>query len=157
MSKTNMIEAIAFLLCLSFFYEGMYKMANWSQYAVWLHHAPFIRVMWIPLTYVIPVFEIGLAISLLTAKYRTRSMYLVIMGCGVFVCWSMASIIFSGKIIFPFHNVFIHASTWREKILLALLQGWLAFIALLLAKAKVSSFNKTERTARLHNKPVSYK
>jgi hypothetical protein len=137
-ARTIVVEVLTFFLCLSFFYEGVYKIANWHAYAAWLHHAPLLSYVWIPLTYVIPIGEIVLAIRLIMPSYRNQSLKLAIGASLLFILW-IACRVFSNVFIFsPFHALWPHP-TWMQKALIAVLNCWMAFSALALIKNKTSA------------------
>jgi len=135
--KVFFAEFISYLLCLIFFYDGIYKIAYWHNYATWMRHAPFIKPVWMPLTYFIPVAQIVLAVRVVMERYKVQSFYYMAAFSILFLVWLMLSILFSEKVFFPFHNIFVHVLTWREKFGFALVESWLAFIGIVLMKGKL--------------------
>jgi len=131
-------EIISFYLCLSLFYEGIYKMAYWHNFSAWLHHAPLLQSVTGLLGYVIPVWEIALAVCLLIPATRVRSLYITLVILVVFILWVAIWMFFTKRIYWPFHGLWSPA-TWKEKILISLLNSWLAFTAILIIKLRKPS------------------
>ena len=68
-AKKIAVEVICLILLMYFFYDGIYKVAYWSNYAFWMKHAPLLKPVWQVLTYVIPVGEIVLALAFLKPSF----------------------------------------------------------------------------------------
>jgi hypothetical protein len=125
-------DLLLFLLMVILFYDGIYKIAYWSNYANWLHRAPLLKPLWVPLTYIIPLGEIGLAFSLLISKLRIRSLYIVIITQILYVLWIAFSHALSDQIYWPFHDLLWKHPLWTQKAYISLVLVWTAFICNLL-------------------------
>src|SRR5579859_7081513 len=131
-------ELITFYLCLSLFYEGVYKLAYWHNFSVWLCRAPLLQSIGGPLGYIIPIGEIVLAVCLLIPATRLQSLYISLGILVVFILWVAIWTSITKRIYWPFHG-FSSRGTWREKILISLLNSWLAFTAILVTKLRKPS------------------
>lgn len=131
-SRKFFLELIVLILVLYFFYEGIYKIAYWSNYSVWLHHAPLIKPFWVPLTYLIPIGEITLAGALLAPRFRINTLYWIIALLIPYILWLGAIHVFSAQLFWPYHSLF-KSPTWKEKVLTALGLAWISLIALILS------------------------
>lgn len=136
-TRKVIVEVICLILLLNFFYEGIYKIAYWGNYAFWMKHAPLLRPVWQVLTYVIPVGEIALALSFLAPKFRVRALYITIGVLMVFVLWIMSVYLFTGYLFWPYHALW-EKPTWMQKMLISLGLCWMALIAIVLSKGGVS-------------------
>ena len=136
-TRKIIVEIICLVLMLNFFYEGIYKIAYWSDYAFWVKHAPLLKPVWQILTYAIPVGEIALALSFMVPKFRVKALYISIGVLFVFVLWVMSGFLFTNRIFFPYHALW-EKPNWMDKMLISLGFGWLAFTAVLLSNANLS-------------------
>jgi uncharacterized membrane protein YphA (DoxX/SURF4 family) len=134
-TRQIIVEIICLILVLNFFYEGIHKIAYWSSYSVWLHYAPLLKPVWVPLTYVIPISEIILSIALLFPKYRISALNWSIFMLMVFVLWVISSYLFTHRIFWPYHALW-KKPTWMQKILISIGLCWMSLIAFLLIKKK---------------------
>jgi uncharacterized membrane protein YphA (DoxX/SURF4 family) len=125
-------ELIILMLVFYFFYEGIYKIAYWSSYSNWLHHAPLIKPFWIPLTYLIPIGEIGLSIALILPRHKIIALYMAISILLIFILWVAGAHVFSKQLFWPFHG-FWKNPTWMENILISLTLSWLSFSAIIVS------------------------
>jgi len=124
-------ELITFFFVLNFFYEGFYKIAHWTEYSAWLHHAPLLHSVWVPLTYMIPLGQMWLALGLVLPTYRKNCLYIIICISIVFIVWVACTRIFTTQISWPYHAAWANP-TWMEKAVQSLLQSWLALLVLML-------------------------
>ena len=118
---------------LNFFYEGIYKVAYWSNYAFWVKHAPLLRPVWQVLAYAIPVGEIVLAFLFLVPSYRVTLLYSIIVLSILFVIWIISVYLFTNYAFWPFHALW-KKPTWMQKMLISLGFGWLSCIGIILLK-----------------------
>jgi hypothetical protein len=121
------------LLILNFFYEGIYKISYWQSFSLWLHHAPLLKQVWIPLTYLIPIGEIFLSLALLAPSYRVKALYFAIAILIIFILWIISAYLFTSRLFWPYHAMW-KKPTWMQKMLISLGLCWLAYIAVLLSK-----------------------
>jgi hypothetical protein len=151
-TRKIIVEIICLILLLNFFYEGIYKIAYWGNYAFWVKHAPLLRPIWQLLTYIIPVGEIALALSFLAPKFRIKALYISIGVLIVFVLWVMSSYLFTSRLFWPYHALW-EKPTWMQKMLISLGLSWLALTALILAKGglPINRFSSNS----LRNKPTN--
>jgi hypothetical protein len=131
------LELIILTLLFYFFYEGIYKIAYWSNYAIWLHRAPLIKPFWIPLTYLIPIGEIGLSIALILPQHKIMALHITISMLLFFILWVAGAHVFSTQLFWPFHG-FSKNPTWMENILISLGLCWMSFYALVVSKGGFS-------------------
>ena|SRR5258708_6085636 len=136
-TRKIIVEIICLILLLNFFYEGIYKIAYWQNYAFWIKHAPLLKPVWQILTYTIPIGEIALALSFLVPKFRLKALYISIGALGVYVLWVMSGYLFTNRIFFPCHALW-EKPTWMQKMLISLGFCWLALTAILLVNSKLS-------------------
>ena len=151
-TRKIIVEVICVILLLNFFYEGIYKIAYWGNYAFWVKHAPLLKPVGQVLTYAIPVGEIVLALSFLAPKFRVRALYLSVGVLMVFVLWIMSSYLFTTRIFWPYHALW-EKPTWMQKMLISLGLCWLSFTAILLSNPKFSF--KRYSSSSLRNTPAN--
>ncbi|MES1223972.1 MAG: MauE/DoxX family redox-associated membrane protein [Bacteroidota bacterium] len=131
-TRKVIVEIICLILLLNFFYEGIYKIANWGDFAFWIKHAPLLRPIWQLVTYVIPIGEIVLALSFFVPKYKVKALYISIVLLVVFVLWIIGAHLFTNRIFWPYHALWEKPS-WLQKMLVSLGLCWFAFTAILLS------------------------
>ena len=151
-TRKIIVEIICLILLLNFFYEGIYKIAYWPNFAVWMKHAPLLRPVWQILTYVIPIGEIALALAFMVQKFRVKALYISIGVLAAFVLWVISSYLFTNRIFFPYHALW-EKPIWMQKMLISLGLCWLAFTAVLLSNPNLS-FKKYFSNS-LRNKPAN--
>jgi hypothetical protein len=151
-TRKIIVEVICLVLMLNFFYEGIYKVAYWSNYAFWVKHAPLLRSIWQILTYVIPMGEIALALGFMVPKFRMRALYISIACLFVFVLWVMGWHLFTSRIFWPYHALW-EKPTWMQKMLISLGMGWLALTAIVMSSSV--SLRKGYNSHPVQNKPVN--
>jgi len=150
-TRKIIIEVICLILMLHFFYEGVYKIAYWQNYAYWMKHAPLLKPVWQIFTYAIPVGEILLALSFLKPSFRVNALYISIAVLMVFVFWIMCGNLFTHRLFWPYHALY-EKSTWMQKMLISIGLCWLAFAAVVLLKRHSI---KGIASNSLRNEPVS--
>ena len=126
-----MVEVICFVLLMFWFYEGIYKVANWAGFSFYMKHAPLLRTAWQVPAYAIPIGEISLAVLLLVPKYRSIALYTTIGALLLFVFWIMSVYLFTGYLFWPYHALWDNP-TWMQKILSSLVMCWLSYIAVVI-------------------------
>lgn len=151
-TRKIIVEVICLILLLNFFYEGIYKVAYWSNYAFWMKHAPLLKPVWQILTYAIPVGEIALALAFLAPKFRVRALYVSIGVLFVFVLWVMSGYLFTTQLFWPYHALW-EKPTWMQKMLLSLGMSWLALTAIVMSSSV--SLRKGYNSRPVQNKPVN--
>jgi hypothetical protein len=135
-TKQIVLELIILVLVLNFFYEAVYKIAYLTNYSFWLHQAPFLKPIWAPLTYIIPLGEIGLASGLLAKRYRIAALYSVIIVSIVFIAWTACAHAFTNRIFYPYHALWKNPS-WMAKMLISLVLSWLALLGIILENSSL--------------------
>ncbi|HWK04803.1 MAG TPA: MauE/DoxX family redox-associated membrane protein [Puia sp.] len=151
-TRKIIVEIICLTLLLNFFYEGIYKIAYWSNYAFWVKHAPLLKPVWQILTYVIPIGEIVLALAFMVQKFRVKALYILIGVLMVFVLWVMSGYLFTHRLFWPYHALW-EKPTWMQKMLISIGLCWLAFMAIVLLNPKLSF--KRYSSNSLRNKPAN--
>jgi len=131
------VEIICFMLLMNWFYEGVYKVAYWSSFSIYLKHAPLLKPVWQVLAYGIPVGEIALALMFLFQRQRTWALYISIGALMVFVLWVMCVYLFTGYLFWPYHALWAKP-TWVQKMLMSIAMCWLAFMSIVLSNSKMS-------------------
>lgn len=130
-------EIICFALLLYWFYEGIYKVANWTTFSMYIKNAPLVKPMWQILAYGIPIGEIILALMFLFPSKRVRALYITMGALVLFVLWIMSVFLFTGYLLWPF-NAFWPKPTWMQKMLLSLGMCWGAFMVVVSMGIKIS-------------------
>lgn len=132
-TRKIVVEIICLILLLNFFYEGIYKIAYWGSFGLYMKHAPLLSPIWQILTYVIPIGEIALALSFLAPSFRGNALYISIVVMVVFVLWIMSVYLFTLRVFWPFHALW-EKPTWLQKMLISMGMCWLAFAAIGMSK-----------------------
>jgi hypothetical protein len=141
-----LVDLICLGLALDLFYEGISKVIYWYPYSVWLHHAPLLSPMAPVLSFLLPVFELGLALLLFLPAYRSRALYIMIAAYILFLAWVMGVYFFiNPKFFYPYQTL-IPNRTWQPKIFLTLGLTWVAFIAIIFS-------NETLHIRKILRKP----
>lgn len=153
-TKNLIVEIICLILVLNFFYEGVYKIAYFSNYGFWLYHAPLLRPVAGILTYVIPTIEIGLSLALLTPSYRVATLYSIIGVLIVFVLWVMSVCLFTHRLFWPYHALW-QKTTWMQKMLISMGLCWLAFVAVVISKGGFSLKRFSSNSLRNTHTPAN--
>jgi hypothetical protein len=148
-ARQIVVEVIYMILILNFFYEGIYKIAYWSSFSIWLHHAPLLKPIWVILTYAIPLGEIILALSLISPTYRLTALYISIPVLIVFILWIMGVFLFTHRLFWPYHALW-KKPTWMEKMMISLGFCWLAFIAIVFSKDQHIKTSLRKMAANAH-------
>ena len=143
--RHSIADILVFLLVLDLFFEGIWKVAFWRSFSVWIHYAPFLKPVWAPLAYAIPTIEIATAISLLLSKLRQRVLVIVISLELCYILWIALFHAFSHRLCWPYQELW-KGPTWIQEAVKALSIGWLALISRLLYKGnfKVSLKDTTK-------------
>ena len=148
-AKKIIVEIIFMILILNFFYEGIYKIAYWNNYSVWLHHAPLLQKFWVILSFAIPLTEIGLSIALIIRPYKIRGLYLAITLLMLYVLWIMAVYLLTDRLFWPYHAMWTKP-TWMQKMIISIGLSWLGWAALVLSKEKADlNLNSTNDLRKL--------
>lgn len=140
--RKGITEIIVLILVLNFFYEGVYKIAYWSNYSHWLHLAPILRPFWVPLTYAIPLGEVMLSLALLIPSYRTGALYWTIVLQLAFVIWIACLLLLTSYLFWPYHAFWKNPS-WIQKALISVGLSWLALTAIILSSDRSYLMIKT--------------
>jgi len=151
-TRKIIIEIICFVLLMNWFYEGIYKVAYWSNFSFYMKHAPLLKPVWQILAYGIPAGEIGLALMFLFTKQRVRALYITIGALMVFVFWVMSVYLFAHRVFWPYHALWAKP-TWMQKMLISVGLCWGAFIAAMLLNPRISFKRFGPRALR--NMPTS--
>lgn len=136
-TRKIIVAVICLVLMLNFFFEGIYKIAYWQDFGLYIKNAPLLKPIWQILTYVIPLGEIALALSFLAPKFRFKALYISIGVLIVFVLWVMSSYLFTSRLFWPYHALWQNP-TWMQKMLISLGLCWLSFMAVLLSNNNLS-------------------
>jgi hypothetical protein len=126
-TRQLVIDTLLFILILDLFYEGIYKVANWIEYAKWLHHSPITKSFWVILTYFIPIGQLALSLSLLIPRYRVPSLYITMIGQLAYLSWIAFTHISSHSVFWPYHELWKNP-TWVQKAMMSLAFTWIAFL-----------------------------
>ena len=151
-TRKIIVEVICLVLMLNFFYEGIYKIGYWSNYAFWVKHAPLLEPVWQILTYAIPIGEIALALAFMVSKFRIRALYISIGVLFVFVLWIMSSYLFTSRVFWPYHALW-EKPTWMQKMLISLGICWMALIVIVLSSP--IKLQKRYPAAAMKNEPAN--
>jgi hypothetical protein len=127
------VEAICLILILYFFYEGIYKIAYFGNYAFWLHHAPLLKPVAGILQYLIPIGELVLSLSLIAPSYRGVALGITFIVLIIFLSWIMSVYLFTNRLFWPYHALW-HKPTWMQKMLISTGLLWLSFIAIIVLR-----------------------
>ena len=146
-TKKIVAEVICMILLMYFFYDGIYKIAYWSNYAFWMKNAPLLKPIWQVLTYGIPVGEILLAVGFMVPKFRVRALYVTIGGLVGFVLWVMSAHLFTNRLFWPYHAIWEKPS-WMQVMLMSLGMCWMTFTVVILSGPIVSLNNNTSKSLR---------
>jgi len=119
--KKILIELAYFIFILFFFYEGISKMIAWSNFSIWLHRAPIIGPLYVPLTYGIPLTEVALSIGMIMPTTRTKALILAIAAFFCYILWVIVVHAFIHTLFFYPYFDFWKGPTWMEKVLVSLL------------------------------------
>lgn len=128
------VEIICFILLMNWFYEGIYKVAYWSNFSLYMKHAPLLKPVWQVLAYGIPVGEIVLALMFIFPKQRVRALYISIGVSMVFVFWIISVYLFTNRLFWPYHAMW-KGPTWMQKMVISLGVCWGAFTVIVLASS----------------------
>jgi hypothetical protein len=140
--RTVIVEVLIYVLVLNFFYEGIYKIAHWHDYALWLHYAPLMKPFWVPLTYLIPIGEIALSLTLLAPSYRINALYWTITLLIIYILWLACALLFTSQLFWPYYAPWKNTS-WLQKGLISIGFSWVAFIAIVLQNSRIYNIVKT--------------
>ncbi|MDO6430715.1 hypothetical protein Q4E93_08955 [Flavitalea sp. BT771] len=132
-TRKIIVEIVCFILMMNFFYDGIYKVAYWQNFGVWMYYAPLLDPVSGVLKYSIPIGEIILAISFFLPRFRKWALYVSIGTLLIFVFWIMTVSLFTHRLFWPFHALWAKPN-WVEKMLFALAFCWLSFVALILQR-----------------------
>jgi|GEM_PF-1061013 len=130
-ARKVIVEVICFVLMMFWFYEGIYKIAYFKQFGVYITHAPLIHPVGEILKYLIPFGEVGLALSLMVSGTKKASLYSTIGLLILFIVWIMSVYLFAHHSFWPYHAMWINP-TWMQKMLISLGLCWMAFSAIVL-------------------------
>ena len=134
-TRKIIVEVICFLLMMFWFYEGIYKIANFRRFELWLQNAPFLALAWRILEWGIPIVEITIAVFFLANKYRSKILYITILANLIFILWAMSFHLFTNRLFWPYHGLGRNPM-WRQKMAISIGICWIAFIAIILLKNK---------------------
>jgi hypothetical protein len=151
-TRKIIVEVICFVLMMNWFYEGIYKVANWERFAIWIKHAPLLTPIWQPISYGVPIIEIMVALFFLKTSFSTRALYISMGVLIVYVFWVMAAVLFTHRLFWPFHSLWLNTN-WVDKMLISLSLCWIAFIAVLLSKNAGKAIERSK--SDLHNIPAN--
>jgi hypothetical protein len=132
-TRKIIVEIICFTLMMNFFYDGIYKMAYWQNFGVWMYYAPLLDSVSGVLKYSIPIGEIILAVSFFLPRFRKWALYASIGALLIFVFWIMTVSLFTHRLFWPFQALWAKPN-WIEKMLFSLAFCWLSFVALILQR-----------------------
>ena len=132
-TRKVIIELICLLLMMNFFFEGIYKIANWARYMHWMKRIPLLEGIWQFIAYGLPLVEFALALLFMKPSQRIKALYLSMVAFTIFVLWVMSAALFSHRIFGPLQH-FWPKENWVDKMLIALGLGWMAFGAIILSK-----------------------
>lgn len=150
-TRKIIVEVICFILMIYFFYEGIYKVAYWHNFGIWMYYAPLLKPVSGVLKYSIPIGEIVLAISFFLSRFRIGALYISIGVLLLYVFWIMVVSLFTHFLFWPFHALW-EKPNWVQMMLIALGLCWMAFIAL----AFLRPMGKPKSNSKvLRNMPVN--
>jgi len=153
-ARKIVVEVICIILLMYFFYDGIYKVAYWSKYALWMKYAPLLKPVWQFLSYVVPVGEIVLALALFSPKFRMRALYISIAGLISFLLWVVITHLFTHRLFWPYHAIW-GKSTWMQVMLVSLGMCWISFTAIILSRPNVYRNRSTLNSLRNTSANVS--
>src|SRR6185503_16572903 len=114
-TRKVIVEVICFVLLMNWFYEGIYKVAYWSNFSFYIEHAPLLKPVGQVLAYGIPVGEIAVALMFLSPKQKVKALYISIGALMVFVFWVISWHLFTNRVFWPYHALW-EKSTWMQKM-----------------------------------------
>lgn len=151
-TRKIIVEIICLLLVFNFFYEGIYKLAYFQNYGLWLYHMPFLKQVSGIVNYLVPFGLIALSLTLLAPRYRMNALYISIFVSVIFILYIMSCYLFTNRLFWPYH-AFWKNPTWMQRMVFSLAAIWLAFIAIVLTKGSIS-FKRFSSNA-LRNTPAN--
>ncbi len=137
-------EIICFVVALCLFYEGLYLLFRVDQFDLWLKYLPLMNKIHIPLSYVLPLVEIILALLMLWSRTRRIALLIMLVGCIGFLLYLTLSLLLSNKFFLPFHPYWTFMK-WFHKMLIVLSVSWLIFGLLVFKKNDLRSDKRTTR------------
>ena len=132
-NRKRIAGILCWILLLYFFYEGICKVAYFQQFALWIRFAPLLKPVSGLLAYGLPVGELVLSFLFLFSSLRVSALYIAISGLLIYILWIMSVILFT-HYVFTSYHVPWENFTWFQKMLVSLLLGWLAVIALVVLR-----------------------
>jgi len=152
-TKKIVVEVICFVLLMFWFYEGIYKVAYFHQFGLYIMHAPVVERVGFVLKYVIPLGEMGMAVLFFFVRYRRLALYSSIVVLIVFVLWIISFRYFTNKFIWPYYVLWRYPPPWMQKLLISIGLCWISFLAILLSAPKKAI--NSPQTNSLRNKPAN--
>lgn len=146
------VEVICLVLLINFFYEGVYKIADFSNYETWTLHAPLLKPFSSVLKYAVPIVQIFLALLLVTPGSRKIALYSIVGLSVLFVFWVISMHLFTGYLCWPYHALWVKP-TWFQKMIFSLGVTWMAFFAIIGLSAENAA--KSNRFKLLRNRPAN--
>jgi hypothetical protein len=146
-TKKIIVEIICFALLMNWFYEGIYKIAYFQQFGVYIGNAPLLESFGGFNKYAIPFGEVVLAVMLIIQKYRRVALYCTIGLSIAFILWIMSVYLFTHRLFWPYHALW-EKPTWMSRMLVSLGMCWGAFTVILLYRdtaGKKNNFSKSLR------------
>lgn len=130
--KELIIEIISIIIALYIFFEGIYKIAFFQEYRVWITYAPYLDTLYHVykvLVYIVPALQLVLSILILLRIARTWALRLVVFMNLIFLIYIIIICFYTSAIYWPFLKYW-QSTSWMEKSIFLLIQCWLAFVAL---------------------------
>lgn len=141
-------ETILLILLFYLFFEGVYKVANWHSYSIWIHHAPLIdRVP--GSSYIIAIGEILLSLVFLVPSWQDRGLYIVTILSIAYILWVIIWHFFTSDFMLPYEQPW-KRTTWFHRTMISSILSWIAFFGILLSKSRPKP-NYTNRQNVLRN------
>ncbi|HEY8896479.1 MAG TPA: hypothetical protein VIM79_16750 [Niastella sp.] len=136
-SRKIWIEIVCFLLMINFFYEGIYKLAHFQQYSIWLTREPLIWSAGKILKFIIPLVEIALSILVTIKSKRLFALRTIIIIEVLLLMWVMSVYLFTRYLFWPYH-AFWGKTTWMQNMCFALCLIWATFFTITLIRNKAT-------------------
>ncbi|WP_141675536.1 MauE/DoxX family redox-associated membrane protein [Formosa haliotis] len=142
--RNFIIEIISNLLVVLFLYAAISKLINFEHFSWQLSQSPYISPLSSLLSWLIPVVEILIAITLISKKYRTLGLYSSLIILTAFTLYIFSVLKFSDNIPCSCGGVLSNLS-WKNHLIFNL-----AFILFTIFGILFQSYKKT--IARLQEK-----
>lgn len=137
-------DILCFLLMLCFFYEGSFLIMRRELFDLWLKYLPLMSKVHQPISFLLPVAEMLIALLIIIPRTRHRGLWLALTGCLAVLMYLVTALLFSNKFFLVFHPYWKFMK-WFHKMLLLLGVLWTVFL-LLVTGAKEKAGQKPRKT-----------